>query len=470
MATNISDYLGLTVVYDSELRPTSVTYFSDATKTIILQAYSMTYDNLSNPIFLGQTLYRHQFNITKGCFEVSQAAINNLGQLQVSIDKPLTAFGELSNAELTPLGQYTFSYILNDKHWSSTLVNSGSISVLNALATVSTGITTASTATMESRKRLKYRAGQGAVIRITAAFATSVAVTTQLAGVGDAENGFFYGYNGTVFGILHRNSSSGSVVNTWTAQTSWNDDPCDGTKAMPILDQTKGNVYEVQYQFLGFGQINFNIENPDNGQFERVHHLEYTNINTIPSLSNASLPVCVHLDNAGTTTDLILTTASCGLYLEGKLLSTSPILNSFTTTSTSNTTEKMFINIRSKTTLGASVINHIETFINNINVSLSGAGTRNTVVKILLDATIPGASWSDVDANSSCLEQDTSATLTPGTGTTLYSFSVTNNDSLIINLKAFNIFFVQGETVTISAQNNLGANNCDISILVEEDW
>ena len=79
MSYSIVDYLGLDVTLDSNKRPTSVTYYADVGKTVEIQTFAMTYATGDHPIYLGETLYFTQFNITKGCFEQK-------GSLQPSIE------------------------------------------------------------------------------------------------------------------------------------------------------------------------------------------------------------------------------------------------------------------------------------------------------------------------------------------------------------------------------------------------
>ena len=58
---------------------------------------------------------------------------------------------------------------------------------------------------IQSRRRLRYRAGQGVVGRFAGYFTAGVANSIQVMGYGHAEDGFYFGYNGTSFGILYSN-------------------------------------------------------------------------------------------------------------------------------------------------------------------------------------------------------------------------------------------------------------------------
>ena len=78
-------------------------------------------------------------------------------------------------------------------------------------------------------------------------------------------------------------------MNTWTPQSSWVYDKADGSGGLAAVDWTKGNVFAVQYQYLGFGNIRFSMEDRSTGAFVPVHDIKYPGLNTLPSLQFASL-------------------------------------------------------------------------------------------------------------------------------------------------------------------------------------
>lgn len=67
----------------------------------------------------------------------------------------------------------------------------------------STGATVGGFGTIQSRRRLRYRPGTGIVGRFTALYPVSGSSSYLLAGFGHAEDGYYIGYNGTRFGLLH---------------------------------------------------------------------------------------------------------------------------------------------------------------------------------------------------------------------------------------------------------------------------
>lgn len=132
------------------------------------------------------------------------------GHLEVAIHSPRLPFGEVEVAELEPVFQSDAVYGVNSSEVIVTTDGaSGTATASNNLFSVGTGGTTAGYfGTIQSRKRLRYRPGQGVVSRFTMLFTSGVENNVQVVGVGTGESTFAFGYNGTSFGILH---STGGV-------------------------------------------------------------------------------------------------------------------------------------------------------------------------------------------------------------------------------------------------------------------
>lgn len=168
-----------------------------------------------------------------------------------------TAFGELATSQLTPRIQLTFPYGLNTNFVTSSLSGSNSnVYVSGSMLFVETGATQYASASVCTIDVLKYDPGQGAMMRFTAGFSPPKEGSTQWAGLGNnGIDGFYVGYSGSNFGILHRSAS----IDTFITQSSWSHDKADGTGHLEALDFTKLNVFQIQYQFLGGGNISFYI-------------------------------------------------------------------------------------------------------------------------------------------------------------------------------------------------------------------
>jgi len=131
------------------------------------------------------------------------------GHMEVAIHEPILPFGSIHTESLTPIFQSDAVYGINSGQVFSTISGSGAAVGDNSLFTINSGTTIYSQGVIASRKRLRYRAGQGIIGRFTAKFTAPVINSYQLVGVGHAESGCYIGYGdtndltNTSFGILH---------------------------------------------------------------------------------------------------------------------------------------------------------------------------------------------------------------------------------------------------------------------------
>jgi len=126
------------------------------------------------------------------------------GHLEVAIHSPLLPFGSIHAESLTPIFQSDAIYGINTVSVLATTNASGSATASDSAFVCATGVTIYGAGALQSRKRLRYRAGQGSVGRFTSLFTAPVVNSYQLAGLGHAEDGIYFGYAPatTDFGIL----------------------------------------------------------------------------------------------------------------------------------------------------------------------------------------------------------------------------------------------------------------------------
>ncbi len=175
-----------------------------------------------------------------------------------------------------------------------------------------------------------------------------------------------------------------STTNEWVAQTAWNLDKAAGAEHLPTLDPTKGNVYQIKYQWLGFGLITFAIEHAEDGEFIDVHQIRYANANTVPSLQNPTLPLHVMSKNISNTSNLTVKTSSMGGFVEG-IRSETPLQRAASGTSTVvGTTEIPILSIRNDV-VHQSKVNRVEVDIEELSVATEG--TKPIIIRLRLNPT-----------------------------------------------------------------------------------
>ena len=480
-----------------------------------------------------------------------------------NISSPLTAFGEVSVAELTPIVQIHSAYNINTRILNAR-DNKGTSSINDNKFKVSTGAAANQSSSLLSKIAVKYNAGQGGLWRGTGVFTSGAANSSQYLGIGTSAEGYFFGYNGTAFGIMRRQGGSPEIrtltVTTksttaediditldgdfesgvtvtdasasdatitaneiaahdysdvgqgWTAhamganvvfesynallqtggyslaattavgsfaqsvagaaptenivaQTSWSEDKAAGEEILPNLTFTNGNVFQIRYQWLGFGAIEFSIENPTNGQFVLVHRIEYANANTIPSLDNPTLPVCMAVKNTSNTTDIVLESSSMMGAIEGKDLEEG-IVNNITAEDTGiGTSETPIFSIHNHT-IYQSKINRVRVELTVFTASIdSNTANKPSTLRVRLDPTLTGASFSAVDANTSVVRTDIAATVVSG-GNIIFSQIITEGAAPIIDFTKLMEKLNPGETVTVSLESSSG----NVDSVISMNW
>jgi len=391
------------------------------------------------------------------------------------IPRPLTAFGDLRTAELSPVFQDSFEYTVDNTELTvNTVANGGTVTQANGMAVVGTSTTTASTARLHSRRHAKYRAGLGGLLRFSAKFTSPVAATIQYMGLADASgsseefiNGLTVGYTGTTFGFQRWQNDALFEV----AQSAW-DDPLDGTGDSGMtLDQTKLNVFSISFQYLGGGAIMLSVEDDSTGMLVVVHTILYANLNTTPSTHNPNYRTMIHVDNLGTTSDMVVSCASYGYFTEGKAGFTEiqqPLFSSGEQSTASVTTELAILTIRNKATY-ASKVNYIDLVLEAVTGSIQAAGANNLAnIRVVKNTTLGGTpSYADISTTDSIVDMDVAGTTLTG-GRELFSFPLAGkNDKLFHNVKGHQIFISPGETLTISG-TSVGTATVDAGLLWRE--
>ena len=148
----------------------------------------------------------------------------------------------------------------------------------------------------------------------------------------------------TAVGTFAQTRAGAVGTETFIPQSTWNGDKLDGTGASGVtIDPTKGNVFEIQIQYLGFGAIIFKCEvvppGGNNADFVVIHTMKLPNTLTATSFGNPSFPFTMAAYSAGSTTNLTVSAGSFAGFIEGpKVLHGNRFtyFNSLTTVGASN--------------------------------------------------------------------------------------------------------------------------------------
>ncbi|MBI2345116.1 hypothetical protein HYV10_03525 [Candidatus Dependentiae bacterium] len=376
---------------------------------------------------------------------------------------------ECLNAESTPVVQLCFAYnILPDYIVTggggiddlAGLLTSGSATITQAtgMANLTTNTTLGSAAVLASKARLSYQSGVGANMIFSAVFDTGTIGNLQYVGLGNAQNGFFLGYTGTSLGILRRNNS----VDTWTDQTNWNGDPVNtgiDEASSFNLNPQYGNVYKIQYQWLGFGVIKFYVQNPYDGSWVLMHTIRYPNsvVATGPSVQNPALQLlAVNSNDPSTNSNITLKIPCMAGALEG--YQAGPEIytrfgKNFTEPSVTATLGNI-LSIRNNSTY-AGLNNQVMVFPDFLSI-YNASTTVGVIVRVYLNPTVGGVpAYTSVNANS-VVSYDTAGTTITGGKEIMTIFVInsigTDRGAVNINLFDKHISLSPGDRLVVAAQ------------------
>lgn len=383
----------------------------------------------------------------------------------------LGAFGDLETMAMTPVLQLSFATGIRDQLVTTAVANSATVDSNTGRLRLQTGTNAAGSAQASSVRPVAYRPGQGVTARFTPIFAGSAASSTQIVGMGNSVDGYFVGYNGAAFGIMHRLSGS----DTWVAQSNWNGDTCDGEGASGFdMDPTKGNVWQIKYPYLGHGNIRFYVLNPATSLWILVHTIQYANASAVPQLTNPLLQFHAHAVNSGNTSNLISYVTCAAAFIDGERHFLGANFGADTTQNTT-TSERNLISIRNATTVNG-VANR--GMIRLRQISVSNSGNTYNILRIKRGASASGAAFAAISGTTAdagvtiTSAQSTAAADVAGTtvsgGVMIYNAATPPGAGFAIDLTPYDLYIPPGETWVFSMQS--GANStCTMCVNWQED-
>jgi hypothetical protein len=225
---------------------------------------------------------------------------NSYGPLKMS------EFNELKVTHPTYLGRaitsinkalvtVSYSYSINTDY----NVTSGAVT-WNAGRAVVSASGAGTTSILSSQRYIVCSGASNICVYVAVAFSTPVAGNVQLAGCGTTVNGLFIGYNGLNFGVMTRTLG----VDTWIYSSSFTNDLMNGTGPSGYnLIPTAGNTYMIQYDAMGYGNVQFCVMVPRN--LVMFHTIDFPVVSTSNAvgLSNPQFPLYVSSINTTATSN-----------------------------------------------------------------------------------------------------------------------------------------------------------------------
>jgi hypothetical protein len=367
----------------------------------------------------------------------------------------ISAFGDIITAKLEPVVQIDFVYGINNQLGETSITTTGVADTSSSRLRLQTGTGAAGAATLQSFLIARYRTGEGMIARFSCVWSSSAADSTQVVGAGTTSDGYFFGYNGTSFGVCRRKSGS----DNWVEQTAWNGDKCDGTGASGFnWVKTNGNVMMIRYPFLGYGNITFWVQNSETSLWILCHTIKYTNSSALVQVDNPSLRIFAKVINTGNTSNLIMYMGSGAIFISGERGFFGP---QFGVDSLKNsiTTEANLINIRNCTTYNG-VYNTGLLRLRSLSCATDN-GNGLATIRFKTGVTLGGTPVFTPVSGSTA---DNGVTITSGNGVasydvagtgtsglTIFNVCLARNSNLVYDLTPFNLFILPAQTLSITA-------------------
>jgi hypothetical protein len=389
---------------------------------------TLSYGKPSNMVALSDTLVdtqnaeivRSVLSAHTQSSEFKVLSMNERGMLRVA--PASTKFEHLLTSSIRSIFQIKFTYGLNSLLTNSAVTGSGVVAATAGLATITTGITAASSATINTNDYVFVTPGQTATVVISAVFGVGTASSTQLVGVGNATNGLFFGYLNTVFGVCVRANAS----DTWITQTSFNMDKVNGTGSSGInLNTQYGNSYVIIYDALGFGTVSFGILGIDGVVI--VHRHSFLNTQATIGLPNPHLQGTCTITKTAGVTSIVAKVASFAAYLDGGSYYPMALRSTSLDKAVSSQTYVPIFTLRNCATFNT-VTNACTMVLTQCSIAKQGAA-KNYVAAIVLNATLTGGAWSFIDSATSVAEINSTATAYSA-GTVVWTQATFANDTL----------------------------------------
>ena len=221
----------------------------------------------------------------------------------------VTTFGRRTNQV-----ELAFDTSFDSAVITNTATGGASATISNGHALYSSSTSSTTSVTGISVSTVNYRPAHEQYVYFTAAFTTPTDENgVQRIGLFDGTDGFFIGYEGSVFGSTVRSGG----VDTTTSLAASNGDVLSGGSGSKFsragvaeaIDVTKSNLYRIRWAWLGSGPVSFEVFSPD-AEWVVFHTLRYPNLQLNPSIENPDLPVKIEVaKTGGDATNLILYTA-----------------------------------------------------------------------------------------------------------------------------------------------------------------
>lgn len=259
----------------------------------------------------------------------------------------------------------------------------------------------------------------------------------------------------------------------WIYQEDWNEDNLTGVggtsnPSLVTLNPHKLNVYQINFRWLGAGEMRYAIENPLNGDMIFFHHEHYSNRNDNVHLDNPSLKigyVAAEL-NGNTGAGVTLSGASILGAIEGLISPIDYPIAAYMSRSTSISADTITHLLSIKGNLTANnKINSREIIVKKLTCGATVAGGAPSLVYLYLEPTYAVIPTFERIGNASSY----STTSTTVSGTPLAVFAIASGSPQTIDVSDLRIVLPPRTKLALAISSSAQINRVDSAITFIED-
>lgn len=275
----------------------------------------------------------------------------------------------------------------------------------------------------------------------------------------------------TMSGTFNGTLASGDNRNDlFTRQSEWSIDKMDGFGPSRMkLNHQFGNVYQCAFQYLGFGNPVYSIENVNTGVIVPVHQTQWCNSHDVTVVSTTSFPIQWVVEHTGSsdTTDTFVKGASAAAFIQGKINTSLTKTYSHTeiVLSVSSTRGHIF-SITPKLSFNDRVVLGSAKLI-GITITSEDQGAN---LELYADSTLSLPDWSSVREDRSFMLFDNQSTIT-SLGRLVTTIGVGKGGSSKTDLRQFNISLhgvPDQDVITVVARSIKATTDISVTLIWEE--
>lgn len=473
----------ITQAYTISTPNTGTVYSLTIPVNILAKYYRVRYTNGSSSqgVFRLQSILNTQSSATTSIIANTLGAnypkiltCSSSGSLNVKLSESCSMMGDARVIQPTIVSQLDFVYGINSNYTDTFVSNSGTVDSSDGKGIMNVTNDSGSTASITSKKYLKYSNGLGSLARFSTIYSgSSDGNNIRIAGLGDNDNGFFFGYHGGSFGILYRRNG----IDTWTSQSNWNVDNAQGSggsnnNSLMKLSPQNGNVYQITFGNSGFGNVGFYIYNTNTNNFTNVHNIIYSNTHNTTIVTNPYLPLLWSNINTDITTHTPTISAVSGsIFIDGGNGD-----GNCKGTNRGRSNNKVDVGTNDVNIISLKNNNTINGITNKSSVKLSklsfwsvaDSNVNSVILNMWLNPEVNGVqNFVDINSqNSICSIDVDGGSIVDNTGVLLNSFSSCFGTGGNIDLSDYDIFLAPGDVLVFSVKlsNSNGSTRSGVSV------